>query len=86
VHFDVTLLPDGDVQISSHPFDDDDRVYSRLRYKLDSKTIICGMSIDEISGLSAFVTSNENGEVISKTSSTQSLYKGPLPGWVRKRP
>jgi len=86
VHFDVNLLPDGDVQISSHPFNDDDRIYSSLRYKRDSKAIICGMNIDEIAGLVAFVTSNDNGELISKTTriNRNPSYSGELPNWIRK--
>lgn len=87
MHFDVDLLPDGRVQITSHPVGEDERVHSRQPYKLDSVGKVFGMSMNEVASLSAFVTADD-GVVIGKTPRETGLppYEGELPSWIRKRP
>jgi hypothetical protein len=88
MHFDVDLLSDGRIQITSHPMGDDERIHSRQPYDLNSDQKICGMSINEIASLVAFETSNDGtGEVISKTprETGQPPYEGEIPAWLRKR-
>lgn len=86
MHFDVDLLPDGRVQITSHPTGDDERAHYRQAFERGSHHKICGMSMDEIAGLESFETLNDGGgEIISKTlRESASKASANLPPWVRR--
>lgn len=65
MHFEVKLLDNGDVQITSRPTIDEGLTYFRQSMKRNSESVFYGMTANELAGLVGFVTSD--GNIVSKT-------------------